>query len=208
MIELLRENFPRPNHYLVKQKDTEEINRFMGKYLLQPFQKGRKHNLWGRAAKDLPGIGRKIGWVTNTMVATFLNETVELEIADACAAKNNLIQPTSEHLFIARTLLQRFEMNHLAQQNPFHLSEGEAKLLWLFTQWVKSPEFLIIGYLPSNLSKQRITQVVEFLLNKKEGTEVSPTCVLGFQKDTSQWCAPLLKNREWVKQVAWPQKNS
>lgn len=204
MLEFLRANFPSSKHYLVPQKDSEEINRFVEEFLVTPFQAGRKHNLWGSTAKALPELGRRIGWVPNATVAPFLNESVEMEIADACAVSENIIQPRAEHRQIANSLLQRFEMESLAQQNPFHLSEGETKLLWLLTQWVKRPEFLIIGYLPSSLSKQRIKQVVDFIKAETKDAEFSPICILGFQKSYTEWCAPLLENEEWVELPAWP----
>ncbi len=206
MLELLRKNFTGSQHYLISQTDAEEINRFVGKSLLQPFEQRRRQGLWGAAAKKLPEMGRKIGWVPNAMVATFLNGTAELEIADSCAAADNLAQPRAKHLQIARTLMHKFNMNHLANQNPFLLSEGEAKLLWFLTQWVKRPEYLIVGYLPTNLSRRRIERLIEFLLRKTEGTGYCPTLVMGYLNESSQWCAPLLESHVWKKLNSWPVK--
>lgn len=152
----------------------------------------------------MPAIGRRIGWAPNASVGTFLNETVELEIADAIAARDNYATSASGFLPDALVLLQRFDMASLAQQNPFFLSEGETKLLWLLTQWVKQPEFFIIGYLPANLSQHRIAQVVEFLLEANGQSEKAPTCVLGFMPDSTEWRQPLSASGIWKKVDAWP----
>jgi len=204
MIEWLRHEFPRPFHYLVALRDTEEINRFLESRLVQPFQQGRKQKLWGREAQDLPIIGRRTGWVPNASVGAFLNETVEMEIADAFAASENYAASASRFLPEARSLLQRFDLSSLSQQNPYFLSEGESKLLWLLTQWAKQPEFLIIGYLPANLSQHRLAQVVDFLFETRAGSTMTPTCVLGFVPDSAEWCLSLNGSRDWKIVDAWP----
>lgn len=199
MLEWLNQNFPIGKNYLVCQNDKEQINNFLMKQLVAPFQTGRKHNLWGVAARELPQIGRQLGWVPNKIPAIFLAETVENEIADALAAANDYLHPIAEHLEAARILLNRFDLLHLAQRNPLFLSEGETKIIWFLTQWVKQPTYLIIGYLPAGLSKQRIKDVLNFLGEEKQTNENSPVVIMGYQPNQADWCANLLSSNEWQK---------
>jgi len=202
MIGWLRNNFPVGHHYLVQQEQKEQINAILTEQLVSPFQSGRKHNLWGAAAKKLPLIGKKLGWVPNKIPATFLNGTVEAEIADAVGAAENYFEPLPRHFQLAQQLLSRFDLSHLAAQNPLFLSEGETKILWFLTQWVKKPEYLVIGYLPAALSTYRITEMVNFIIDQESN---SPTLVLGFQPDDAGWYAPLLSHSDWkiISERSW-----
>jgi len=203
MIEWLNQNFPVGKNYLVCQNDKEQINSLLMERLVAPFQTGRKHNLWGEAAEKLPQIGKRLGWVPNKLPAIFLTETVENEIGDALAVSNDYLQPAPEHLEVARELLNRFDLLHLAPRNPLFLSEGETKILWFLTQWVKKPIYLIIGYLPAGLSKQRISDVINFLSGEKQTCDNSPVIILGYQPDQADWCANLFSSNKWQKALSF-----
>jgi energy-coupling factor transporter ATP-binding protein EcfA2 len=205
MIEWLDQNFPIGKNYLVCQDHKEQINSFIEARLVASFHAGRKHNLWGEIAARLPQIGKQVAWVPNKMPAIFLNETVEHEIADALAAAEAYLQPGDKHIETARKLLSQFDLLHLAQQNPFFLSEGETKMLWLLTQWVKKPVYLIIGYLPSGLSKQKIHSILSFIIEQKNRPDRNPAIILGYQPDQADWCANLISDKEWQIIPNWPE---
>lgn len=205
MIEWLRENFPEGKNYLVCQRNREQINSYMMDHLVAPFQVGKKHNLWGEIAKKLPSIGQKIGWVPNKMPATFLSESVELELADALAAQENSLRPQKKHLEAAKELLNSFNMVNLAHRNPFFLSNGEAKILWFLTQWAKKPEYLIIGYLPTGLSKPRIYDLINCFIETSRTYEKYPGIILGYQLDYIEWCKTLIYHKEWEIIPQWPE---
>lgn len=203
MIEWLGQNFPIGKNYLVCQRDKEQINSFLMERLVAPFQTGRKHNLWGEVAKKLPQIGQQLGWVPNKLPGIFLTEKVENEIADAMAVTNNYLQPVPEHIDKARQLLKRFDLINLASRNPSFLSEGETRIVWLLTQWVKRPIYFIIGYLPPGLSRQRIKDVINFLDEETKNSDDTPAIILGYQPDQSDWCASLFSNEKWQTIPNW-----
>jgi ABC-type molybdenum transport system ATPase subunit/photorepair protein PhrA len=208
MIAWLHQNFPIGKNYLVCQNHNDQINSFLAERLVAPFQSGRKHNLWGEAAKKLPLIGKQLGWIPNSLPAIFLSETVEQEIADAIATTENLLQPQPRHFDIARNMLSRFNLLNLAQQNPLHLSEGETKILWFLTQWLKKPEYLIIGYLPAGLSKRSIKDVINFLAEEQLSTNNTPTIILGYEPVQIDWCAALFSDQHWRIITAWPDQTN
>jgi len=197
MIEWLHKNFPHGSNYLIAQKDTEQINSCMSRQLVLPTYVGRKHSLWGDAAKRLSAIGKEIGWVPNKLPAAFLAESVEMEIADAWAATEGLLQSKKYHVDQTREILAQFNLLKVAQRNPYFLSEGETKLLWFLTQWVKQPEYMIIGHLPSSLSKNRTDEVVNFILKSETNLKSSTTIILGFVVHQKDWFSELLKNSKW-----------
>jgi len=205
MIEWLRQNFPTGINYLVRQDDKEQINSFLMELLVAPFQKGRKHNLWGEVAERLPLIGKKLGWVPNKIPGTFLTDTVEGEIADAVAAADSHLQPLVSHFEKSRNLLQRFKLLYLSQQHPLSLSQGETKLIWFLSQWVKKPEYLIIGHLPSGISSQRIKDMVNFLNRECNSSICYPIIILGFQPGYTEWCNKLISHQEWKVVSDWPE---
>ena len=205
MIDWFHTYFPVGRNYLVCQNNREQINSNLWERLVFPLQSRHKHNLWGEFAKELPLIAKKIGWVPNKIPATFLCESVEYEIADACAAQENYFQSNDEHLLIARKILKQLKLIELADRNPFFLSEGETKLIWFLTQWVKQPEYLIIGHLPSCLSKSRINNLLDFIDEQKNNLEYHPTIILGYVVHSQDWCASLFNHEKWKVISNWPE---
>lgn len=203
MIAWLHQNFPPGKNYLVHQNDKEQINSCLADHLVIPFQIGRKHNLWGDVAKKLPQIGKKLGWVPNKIPGTFLAETVEDELADAFAVADINLKPHIHHFEKARNLLKQFNLLSISQQNPLSLSQGEMKLIWFLSQWVKKPEYLIIGYLPSGLSQTRIRDIIKFLTKKSGQTFSGPSVILGFQRGNTEWCHELFSDKNWYVISHW-----
>lgn len=197
MINWLHRHFPAGKNYLVSQTEKEQINSLLTARLVTPLQQGRKHNLWGKVAEKLPFIGKKLGWVPNRIPGTFLTSTVELEIADALAAAASLVMPLDRHLELAAKLLDKLDLSYLSGQNPLSLSQGETKLTWLLTQWVKQPEYLIIGYLPTSLSSRRVQLVLDFIHDSSQQTRSNLTIILGFQRDHTKWCSSLFSHANW-----------
>lgn len=208
MIEWLYQNFPVGKNYLVAQNHKEEINSFLMEQLVTPFQTGRKHNLWGEAAEKLSQLGQKLGWVPNQLPAIFLTETVENEIADALAAAERYLQPNQDHFATAKNLLIRLNLLNLKQQNPIFLSEGETKIIWFLTQWVKNPRYLVIGYLPSSLSKQKIEDILNFLQAERITSTHDTVIILGYQPEQIYWCKELFSNNEWLVLPRLPEKRT
>jgi len=197
MIQWLHENFPNGSNFLIEQNDAEQINTCLSRELVLPSYIGRKQNLWGEAARHLSEIGKKIGWVPNKIVTTFFTDSVEMEIADAYAAREGLLQSNKQHLEQSRKILAHFNFLHFAQRNPYFLSEGESKLLCFLIQWVKQPEYLIIGHLPSSLSKKRTDEVVNFIQELNVNFESRITIILGFVAHQKDWFNVLLNDSKW-----------
>lgn len=198
MIDWLDKNFSPGTNYLVCQTHAEQINQLLSDHLIVPFQQGRKHILWGQVAERLPLVGTRLGWVPNKLGLSFLNESVELELADAYACRENIFQVEERHYRQADELLHRFKLIDLKDQNPFSLSEGETKLLWFLTQWIKQPEFLVVGYLPTSLSQQRITFIVDFFIQTLDARIQHPIIVLGYHSSQTDWFEPLLGRKDWI----------
>jgi energy-coupling factor transporter ATP-binding protein EcfA2 len=197
MIEWLSKNFPRGSNYLVCQTHSEQINQWIANHLILPFQHGRKHILWGKIAEQLPLVGKRLGWVPNKIGLSFLNETVALELADAFAVQENIFQPEARHCNQARDLLNQFKLAELSDQNPFSLSEGETKLLWFLTQWIKQPEYFVVGYLPTSLSNQRIEFIIDFLLDKANERTRHSVIILGYHSSQTEWYKSLRSRLDW-----------
>jgi len=197
MMAWLTQNFPIGKNYLVAQQHKEQINTLLMEHLVAPFQAGRKHNLWGELAEQLPQIGKRLGWVPTKIPALFLTDTVENEIADAAATAENLLQPSGRHFEIANFLLNRLNLMYLAQRHPLFLSDGETKIVWLLTQWVKQPDYLVIGYLPSSLFASKVNELIKFMLEETSRMPSHPVIILGYQTDQIDWCQQLFSHHDW-----------
>jgi len=197
MIEWLHKRFPQGSNYLVAQKNVEEINNCMSRQLILPACVGRKHSLWGESAQSLSAIGNKIGWVPNKLHASFFTDTVEMEIADACAAKEGLLKPDINHMEQTREILMHFNFLHFAPRNPYFLSDGETKILWFLTQWIKQPDYMIIGHLPSSLSARRTQELVNSISRSMTNSEINMTIILGYVVHQKDWFSELSRNHKW-----------
>jgi ABC-type molybdenum transport system ATPase subunit/photorepair protein PhrA len=193
MKEWLQKKFPHGYNYFVAQQDAEQINQYMSRRLFLPTYDRSKQSLWGESARNLSAMGSKIGWVPNKLLAAFLAETVEMEIAEACAASEGLLQSKKKHVDYARELLAQLNLLQVAQKNPYTLSEGEVKLLWFITQWVKQPEYLIIGHLPSSLSIRRTHELLDFIWTSINNSKINKTIILGYVVCQKHWFSEFLK---------------
>ena len=207
MINWLYKHFPPDKNYLVRQTDNGQINSSLNRCLVELFQSGPKHNIWGKNSEFLSEIGKNIGWVPDKIPATFLSDTAEEEIADVFAQKDGFFKPESKHFMQADEILSQFKIEALAKRNPFFLSEGETKILWLVTQVAKQPKYLIIGNLPLNLSPNRTQIILDYLMNTLLNDELSPIIILGYQQQHLEWCDSILKNDAWEKKQIWPEIN-
>ncbi|MDH4155969.1 MAG: hypothetical protein OEW00_01660 [candidate division Zixibacteria bacterium] len=205
MIDNLYRNFPRGRHYLVRQQEPGEIDAIISKGLFTHLQRGRKRNLWGELAGQLPEWGRKIGWVPDNFPLVFFSETVTGEIAGTLAATNNRIRATRHELRRAAVLLRQMELTDLSRRNPFQLSQGETKLVWFLCQWAKTPEYLIMGHVPTSLSTRRAAHLVTFLKNESRAAAANttfPTLILGYSPGDQQWYRGLLTENYWTDMEA------
>lgn len=204
MIAWLTQNFDIGGNYLVAQQHSEQLNTLLAEQLVAPFHVGRKHNLWGVLARQLPAIGRRLGWVPNQLPALFLNRTVLEEIADAAAAAEQLIEPMERHFEQASQLLSKLRLERLSFRSPLSLSEGETKIVWLLTQWIKSPDFLVIGHLPTNLFASKVVELIDFISDASNRQPGPKTIILGYQSDQMEWCERLLARSDWHRLDSLP----
>ncbi|OQX95286.1 hypothetical protein B6I21_06215 [candidate division KSB1 bacterium 4572_119] len=194
ILKSIRQKFPPNFHYLVRQ-EKNRIDASLASY----FQKSQKKpdDIYFTDAE-------KIGWVPEELPGIFLNETVEAEVADALAAKNGKAIATDFHFENSREQLLRFELEHLALKNPFYLSKGESRMLWLLTQWIKQPEYFIMGSLNTYLSSKRTGQLISFFEQLNNKSIKNPTVILGIGKGESDHrYAPLLKCQNWKVFQEW-----
>ncbi len=199
MMNWLTQHFEIGRNYLIAQQHREQLNTLIFERLVAPFQIGRKQHLWGELARQLPAIGRRLGWVPNQIQALFLNRTVEEEIADAAGAAERLLRPQQRHLELAIHLLDQLRLSHLAHRPPLSLSEGETKIVWLLTQWVKSADYLVIGDLPANLFAPKVAELTDFILAPSNRRFGPKTIILGYQPDQIDWCRHILARSDWLK---------
>ncbi|MCI0496120.1 hypothetical protein L0Z72_14030 [candidate division KSB1 bacterium] len=211
MLNQLRTHFPEGRHYLVFQRHEDEINSYFEQALYTRFQFLHKNELWSKASEQLPHWGRLIGWVPDHFQLLFLSESVEMEIAEAIALKKNQFTVGLAEIEAANLLLTKLKIAHLAKRNPFFLSQGETKMLWLLCQWAKFPEHLIIGNLPAHLSQQRLPLVFDFLTASDQLAQElgfhGPTIILGCEHSQHECYSPLLEHITWEVRDQWPLSN-
>ena len=207
MFAYLSKHFPRSHHYLVEERRQDDIDNFFIEKLFDPFGKGSKHTIWGEQAREFSIIGSRLGWVPDHVPVVFFRETVEHEIADALASKQNRLVGEENEIEQARFLLEQIGISDLSGQNPYFLSQGETKLVWFLSQWAKLPDYLVISYLPAGLSQQRINRLLAFLLNSEKMADFlkvsSPTFVLGYLDHDKRWYENLISEpnskSRWIK---------
>jgi ABC-type molybdenum transport system ATPase subunit/photorepair protein PhrA len=172
------------------------MDTIVSRRLFSSLQRGRKRNLWGELAGQLPEWGRKIGWVPDNFPFVFFSGTVAGEIAGAAAAVDNKIGLVRGGLRRAAILLRQMELTNLSRRNPFQLSQGESKLVWFLCQWAKSPDYLVIGHVPTSLSARRVADLVTFLKSASRlataASATFPTLILGYTTGDLQWYQDLL----------------
>ena len=208
MLNKFKEYFPASSHYIVKQNSADEINSFFLQVLFQNTQSTHKKDIWGKVSQQIPDLGKMFGWVADHFPLLFLSESVVLEIAESICCRNNRLIADKNELEIARYLLNKMGILHLADRNPFFLSEGETKIVWLLCQWAKSPEYLIIGNLQNGLSNNKIDRIVDFLLSSNkiamETNVINPTIILGCFNERNKCYQKIMSNSDWKFVKSWP----
>jgi len=201
VISDLERHFPRDGHYLLKQSHPGMIDQWIKGHVYDPFQRIAKHKLWGTEVKDVPMIGRWLGWVPDHFPFMFFSDRVVQEIADCMAVRNERVSGDKEDRMMAMELLSYVGLTDLAPNHPFFLSEGETKVIWLLCQWVKCPEYFIIGHLPSGLSENRLKSCLAFLLDSQSPAHSmgfsSTTFILGYLNDDPEWYGCLMAEKNW-----------
>ena len=209
MLNFLIKHFPANANYLIVQKTQDEINSFFTEILFNRTQFSHKKDIWGKTSEMLPQWGKQLGWVPDHFALLFLSETVELEIAESLSLKYGKLVANQKDITIARSLLNKLGIPELSSRNPFFLSEGETKLVWLLIQWAKLPQYLIVGNLPTSLSNTRFNIVMDFLINSNEyaqeiGFDESPVIILGCQNKGENWCQKIISSSDWQLLNSWP----
>ena len=208
MIDYLKNHFPGGVHYLIRQSGPGAIDGSFKRQIFDPAQKAARHKIWGQG-QNVTEIGRLLGWVPDHFPLIFFSDTVIQEIANSMASRENRVNGNKEEKDRAGFLLDRLGLSHLAERQPYLLSEGETKAVWFLCQWVKGPEYLIIGHLPSVLSERSQESILAFL-EDSESLVVTmgfqpPTFILGYLKTDRQWYGRLLSDDKWqlVERVHW-----
>lgn len=210
MLNFLEKNFPSNKHYLVKLTRQDQIDSFLLKNFYQKTQIKYNKGSRGEIIQTISIIGKKFGWVSDHIPIRFFGDTVISEIAEAFANSNNRMLPSDDEIKYTRYLLQFLNITYLELKNPFFLSRGETKLIWLLTQWAKAPQFLVIGNLFSYLSIRKSNCVQNFLLNSDSIAQkfelANPTIILGQWGDISQYQS-FLDHDKWNFINNWPTGN-
>jgi len=204
IIKKLEQRFPRGDYYLVRLSRSDEMDAAF-KRLLAVVDSNANHSANNKLKPgELSDIGWKLGWAPADVPGIFLNERVELEIADALAVKDGEIEALPGQVEIARQLLARLNLSALAQQNSYHLSKGEAKLVWFLCQWVKAPDYLFISDLITYLSPNRVEDILNFLTTHQDNLTNPGTVVIG-AADAAQIesIQSLTKNICWKIEPEW-----
>ncbi len=204
LLDFLAHHFRPAGNYFVQQKNENQIEKALAGCLQFPGQNRERIKMNRKARRELDVLNRKIGWVPDSLPRIFLADTVELEIAEALAARDNLLFAEKQHCDEALALLTEFQVLPLAGKNPFYLSAGESKLIWLLTQLAKQPEYLIIGNLSLNLSRSRIEQLLEYFEKLPTNVHGQLSIILGLSRSFSQ--DNLLKKitqRKWKLTEKW-----
>ena len=210
MLNFLAEHFPPQFNYLVRQQIGGEIDSFFKAALYYRTESVHKKELWGKMSQRIPHWGKQLGWVPDHLPLLFLSETVELEIAEAFCSQYGRLNANEGDLSIARSLLTALKLSELSDRNPYFLSEGETKLVWLLSQWAKQPQYLIASNLPTSLSAHRLKTVIEFLTSSEKisttiGNSNPPILILGCLENQNQWFDGLLLNPKWKLVAKWPE---
>jgi len=200
MIHYLKSHFPRGYHYLIRQSEPGEIDGSLKSRIFDPAQKAERHNIWGQV-QNVSEIGRRLGWVPDHFPLIFFSDTVVQEIANSMASRDNRVNGNEEEKDSAGFLLDRLGLSHLADRQPYFLSEGETKAVWFLCQWVKGPEYLIIGHLPSVLSERSQESILSFLEDSESLARtrgfLPSTLILGYLKSDRPWYGRLLSDEKW-----------
>lgn len=203
MIELLYREFPGDFNYLAEETEAGEIDTFMEERLFTPSQKVSRSSLWGAESKRVSGIGCRLGWVPDRFPLIFFSESAGREIADSMAAKQNRAAGGEEEMEKAVALLKLAGMEYLRERQPYQLSDGEMKIVWFLCQLAKQPDFLIIGNLPSGLSPDRVTHLLNLLKDPERIFSAagfdSPKFILGCGSEGAVWYEELLAQKRWKK---------
>ncbi|MBN2414346.1 hypothetical protein JXO52_00815 [bacterium] len=202
MIDLLRDLFPDGSGYVLEQREPDEIDRCCRLHLYEPSRSAARHRQWAPEAGDVSILGSRIGWVPESLPPVFFTETVEMEVAVYCAAAAARAGAGEQERIRAGMLLARMGLAHLAERQPYALSDGETKLIWFLCQLAKQPEYLIAGNPARGLSEASLQRLIGFLRlfiedSPKTGIP-APVCILGCTAvDRDSW-TDLLSFPGWI----------
>lgn len=185
LLDFLEKYFLPKGNYFVQQTKSCQIDETLFAFLHFPGNRGTE-KLSRKARRQLDALFKKIGWVPDLVSMFFLNDTVEQEIADAVAARNNLLFAEKAHFNEAMEMMTEFNLLNLIGKNPFYLSAGESKLVWLLTQIAKQPEFLVIGNLLVSLSRQRVEQLLCYFEKFQSKTARQTSIIVGHDQTLNE----------------------
>lgn len=199
MIDVLRHWFAEGTGYILVQENPDEIERFCRLHLYDPFHKTAKHRLWAPETAEVSRLGSLIGWLPESLSAIFFTETVQREVAVYCAAASGGAGAGREDASQAEMLLAAAGLDHLADRQPYTLSDGETKLVRLLCQLAKQPEYFIAGNPLRGLSTTGLECLMSILQTSvrtaQEAGVPAPVCILG--------CLPAERDR-WHTLLSLP----
>ncbi len=202
----LQQAFPAPHHYGVIQRHSLEIDQFMDSLfpeLYSPSSPNRSISM------DYSEAHSTVGWVFQLEQPIFLTTSVQDEIATSFCALNNSLKVTGEAKRKALELLTYFNLMYVAERNPFILSQGETKIVWLICQWIKASSYLVISNLQADLSVQHQQTLWSFLMNSQTYAKSfkikQPQLIVGFNK-LPKWIHPNSVDSDWQFINQWHPK--
>jgi len=185
--------------FLVMEDTPYEIDRFLNERLVKPLDQVSRQGLWGPEAQKISETGKWLGWVPSHTPFLFFADTVIQEIANGFAMHLQKAEGGEDERNKAEVLLKKMKFCHLAQRNPYTLSQGESKIIWFLTQWAKKPDYLIVSDFKAGLSDVLLDRLISFIKHHKKESGLQnniTTVILGFGSDEKSW-AQNLENEDW-----------
>jgi len=179
---------------LVSEKVPQEIDQTLMNILMAPLEQASRHGLWGVEAQRISKTGQWLGWVPSHLPFLFFADTVCKEIANGYASHGQKAEGQREDRRKSESLLHAMALDHLAQRNPYTLSQGESKLIWFLTQWAKQPEYLVISDLKGGLSVKLQDRLLQFIMEQTIKFQLNQTVILGVTDSDKSW------KEKWVNQ--------
>ncbi|SDO00554.1 ABC transporter ATP-binding protein [Alkalicoccus daliensis] len=122
----------------------------------------------------MPELKKSIGWVSQAVDQQYQlhPDTTALEIVlSGKHASIGIYEPlTEEDVSFARSLLQKFRIDHLEEQPLAHFSQGERKKAMLARAWMAKPKLLILDEPCAGLdiyAREELLDTLEEMMNEK-----------------------------------------
>lgn len=200
-LDFLTQSFPADKDYVICTDDLEKLNSFFIDMIYHRTVATHKKEIWGTKSRMITAYGQSIGWVPDRFDVIFFADSAIGEIAESLVNRQNRLKVCDQHVVEAISFMESLKIGHLRNVNPLFLSEGETKLLWFLSQYVKSPKFLIIPKLTAGLSKMRAINLIEFILHtqrlRHDLKKDSPVYIIGLSTSEHDYADYFKQSDRW-----------